>query len=162
MEILKMATPQELLISGICSQKESQKGVWHVAYKEQIVIVDPNTKLYDSVTASRSGRDEEEPKFSLGQKVELQEDVVNDGTYPHSSIGTLMMPKGSVGYIKDMGDFLQVIRVYEVHFFGTDMPIDIIGCREHELMALEDGDAAQETEGELFKKIIAERRNPTN
>jgi nitrogen fixation protein NifZ len=122
------------------------------------VIVDPDTKLYDSVTANRSGRDADEPKFSLGQKVALLEDVVNDGTYPHSPIGTLMMPKGSVGYIKDMGDFLQVIRVYEVHFFGSDMEIDIIGCREHELEALEDAYDADATEGELFKKIIEERR----
>jgi len=115
-------------------------------------------KLYDSVTANRSGRDEDEPKFHLGQKVELLEDVVNDGTYPHSKIGTLMMKKGSVGYIKDMGDFLQVIRVYEVHFFGTDMEVDCIGCREHELQALEEENFSEATEGELFKKIIEQRR----
>ena len=115
-------------------------------------------KLYDSVTANRSGRDEDVPKFHLGQKVELLEDVVNDGTYPHSKIGTLMMKKGSVGYIKDMGDFLQVIRVYEVHFFGTDMEVDCIGCREHELQALEEENFSEATEGELFTKIIEQRR----
>ena len=115
-------------------------------------------KLYDSVTASRSGRDEDEPKFHTGQKVKLLEDVVNDGTYPHSKIGTLMMKKDSVGYIKDMGDFLQVIRVYEVHFFGTDMEVDCIGCREHELQALEEENFSEATEGELFKKIIEQRR----
>ncbi|WP_419770968.1 MAG: nitrogen fixation protein NifZ [Candidatus Marinarcus sp.] len=102
-------------------------------------IVDPNTLLHDSVTASRSGRDEEKAKFGVGQKVQLLENIVNDGTYPHSPIGTLMMPKGSVGYIKSIGEFLQVIRVYEVHFFGVlDTPIEIVGCREHELLALED------------------------
>lgn len=106
--------------------------------KEEVVLVDPDVKLYDSVTAGRSGRDEDEAKFHVGQKVKLLEDIVNDGTYPHSTIGTLMMPKGSIGYIKTMGDFLQVIRVYEVHFFGTDMPIDAVGCREHELEAMED------------------------
>ncbi|WP_024953577.1 nitrogen fixation protein NifZ [Sulfurospirillum arcachonense] len=122
------------------------------------MVVDPNTKLYDSVTATRSGRDEDEPKFKLGQKVELLENVVNDGTYPHSKIGELMMEKGSTGYIKDMGDFLQVIRVYEVHFFGCGKEVEIIGCREHELKALEDGDLADATEGELFKKIIEQKR----
>jgi len=115
-------------------------------------------KLYDSITASRSGRDEDEPKFHIGQKVKLLEDVVNDGTYPHSKIGTLMMKKDSVGYIKDMGDFLQVIRVYEVHFFGSNMEVDCIGCREHELEALEEKDLSEATEGELFKKIIEEKR----
>ncbi|QFR50421.1 nitrogen fixation protein NifZ [Sulfurimonas lithotrophica] len=101
-------------------------------------MFDPNVKLYDSVTASRSGKDEEEPKYKVGQKVKLLSDVVNDGTYPHAKIGTLMMPKGSIGYIKHMGEFLQVIRVYEVHFFGTDMDVEIIGCREHELESMED------------------------
>jgi nitrogen fixation protein NifZ len=101
-------------------------------------IFDPIVKLYDSVTADRSGKDEEEPKYKVGQKVKLLSDIVNDGTYPHAKIGTLMMPKGSVGYIKDMGEFLQVIRVYEVHFFGTEMEVEIIGCREHELESMED------------------------
>jgi len=115
-------------------------------------------KLYDSVTASRSGRDEDEPKFHTGQKVKLLEDIVNDGTYPHSKIGTLMMKKDSVGYIKDMGDFLQVIRVYEVHFFGTNMEVDCIGCREHEIKEFEEENFGKATEGELFKKIIEQRR----
>jgi nitrogen fixation protein NifZ len=102
-------------------------------------IVDPNTALHDSVTASRSGRDEEKAKFGVGQKVKLLEDIVNDGTYPHEKIGTLMMPKGSVGYIRSIGEFLQVIRVYEVHFFGVEnVPVEIVGCREHELEAMED------------------------
>jgi nitrogen fixation protein NifZ len=100
--------------------------------------VDADIKLHDSVLAKRSGKDEEVAKFHIGQKVELLEDVVNDGTYPHSAIGELMMPKGSVGYIKDVGEFLQVIRVYEVHFLGTDREVEIIGCREHELNALEE------------------------
>lgn len=99
--------------------------------------VDPNVKLYDSVTASRSGRDEDKAKFHVGQKVKLLEDIVNDGTYPHNPVGSLMMPKGSIGYIKSVGEFLQVIRVYEVHFFGTDMDVDVVGCREHELEAME-------------------------
>lgn len=105
--------------------------------KEEVVLVDPNIVLHDNVTGPRSGRDADEAKFHPGQKVQLLEDIVNDGTYPHSPIGTLMMPKGSIGYVKSMGDFLQVIRVYEVHFFGTEMTIDSVGCREHELEAME-------------------------
>lgn len=105
--------------------------------KELLVVVDPNIVLHDNVTGPRSGRDADEAKFHPGQKVKLLEDIVNDGTYPHTPIGTLMMPKGSIGYVKTMGDFLQVIRVYEVHFFGTDMLIDAVGCREHELEAME-------------------------
>ena len=122
------------------------------------MLVDPNTKLYDSITANRSGKDEDEPKFGIAQKVELLEDIVNDGTYPHSQIGQIMMKKGSIGYIKDIGEFLQVIRVYEVHFFGTNMDVEIIGCREHELKALEKKDKEEVTQGELFTKIIQQRR----
>ena len=107
-------------------------------------VFDPDVKLYDSITANRSGRDEEEPKYRTGQKVKLLEDIVNDGTYPHAKIGTLMMPKGSLGYIKDMGEFLQVIRVYEVHFFGADMEVEIIGCREHELESMQDDYVSEE------------------
>ncbi|MFT7003350.1 MAG: nitrogen fixation protein NifZ [Sulfurimonas sp.] len=98
-----------------------------------------NVKLHDSITANRSGRDEDEAKYIVGQKVKLLENVVNDGTYPHAKIGTLMMPKGSTGYIKDVGEFLQVIRVYEVHFFGAGMDVEVIGCREHELESVDDG-----------------------
>lgn len=121
--------------------------------------VDPNIVLHDSVTATRSGRDAEEPKFSVGQKVQLLEDVVNDGTYPHAKIGTLMMPKGQIGYIKDMGEFLQVIRVYEVHFIGSDMEVEILGCREHELEAVDDGCDEGTTESPLFKQMIEKRKN---
>jgi len=128
-----------------------------VAAKE--FSVDPNIVLHDNVTATRSGRDAEEPKFSVGQKVKLLEDVVNDGTYPHAKIGTLMMPKGQIGYIKDMGEFLQVIRVYEVHFIGSEMEVEILGCREHELEAIDDGCDEETTESPLFQQMIEKRRN---
>jgi nitrogen fixation protein NifZ len=121
-------------------------------------IVDPDVVLHDSVTATRSGKDLEEPKYKIGQKVELLEDVVNDGTYPHSPIGTLMMPKGSIGYIKDMGEFLQVIRVYEVHFIGSNMDVEILGCREHELKSVDDGCDIDTTESPLFKQMIEKRK----
>ena len=101
-------------------------------------IVDAETILYDSVTASRSGRDEDKPKFGIGQKVKLLEDIKNDGTYPHAPIGTIMVQKDAIGYIKSIGEFLQVIRVYEVHFLDLNALIEVVGCREHELLAMED------------------------
>jgi len=118
------------------------------------VIVDGKIKLYDNITKNRSGRDEDKAKFHVGQKVKLKEDIVNDGTYPFAPVGSLMMKKESIGYITDMGDFLQVIRVYEVHFFGTDAEVDKIGCREHELEAME----AYIDEIEEERRIIKEHR----
>lgn len=116
-------------------------------------IVDANTFLHDSVTASRSGKDEDQAKFGVGQKVKLVSDIVNDGTYPHAPIGTLLMPKDSIGYIKSIGEFLQVIRVYEVHFFGVpNVPVEIVGCREHELFAMEDFRDEIQEELEFMRK----------
>lgn len=101
------------------------------------MIVDPNTVLHDTVNAKLSGKDEEKAKFFLGQKVRLLEDVKNDGTYPYLRIGEVMVKKGSIGYIRSMGEFLQVIRVYEVHFLDAEAAVEVIGCREHELEAME-------------------------
>ena len=116
-------------------------------------IVDVNTFLHDSVTATRSGKDEDAPKFGIGQKVKLIKEIVNDGTYPHSPIGTLMMPVDAIGYIKSVGEFLQVIRVYEVHFLGVDIaPVEVVGCREHELEAMEDYRDEVEEELEFMRK----------
>ena len=98
--------------------------------KEEVV-------LRDSITAQRSQNDAVQAKFCLGQKVQLLEDVKNDGTYPHAPIGALMMPKGSVGYIKKIGEFLQVVRVYEVHFLESEAEVEVVGCRESELQAME-------------------------
>lgn len=123
------------------------------AHKNEKQIVDPNTILHDSITATRSGNDEEFAKFGMGQQVRLVKDIVNDGTYPHSPIGTLMMPKGSIGYIKSVGEYLQVIRVYEVHFLGVyDAPVEIVGCREMELEAMEDFKDEVEEELEWMRK----------
>ena len=93
--------------------------------------------LHNTVMAKLSGKDEEKAKFFLGQKVKLLEDVKNDGTYPYLGIGEVMIHKGSIGYIRTIGEFLQVIRVYEVHFLDARAVIEVIGCREHELEAME-------------------------
>lgn len=116
-------------------------------------IVNPDTILHDSVTATRSGKDEDTAKFGIGQKVKLIKEIVNDGTYPHAPIGTLMMPAGSIGYIKSIGEFLQVIRVYEVHFLGVkDAPVEVVGCRENELEAMEDYRNEVDEELEFMRK----------
>lgn len=93
--------------------------------------------LHNTVMAKLSGKDEASAKFFLGQKVKLLEDVKNDGTYPYLAIGEIMIKQGSIGYIRSIGDFLQVIRVYEVHFLDPEAHIEVIGCREHELEAME-------------------------
>lgn len=115
-------------------------------------IVDENTVLHDSVTASRSGKDAPKQKFGIGQKVKLLEDIKNDGTYPHAPVGVVMVKKDSIGYVKTVGEFLQVIRVYEVHFLELDALVEIVGCREHELEAMEDYRDEVEEELEFMRQ----------
>ncbi|WP_258238790.1 nitrogen fixation protein NifZ [Arcobacter sp. CECT 8985] len=116
-------------------------------------IVDEKTTLYDEVTSNRSGNDEDSAKFSIGQKVKLLKEIVNDGTYPYCPIGTVMMPAGAIGYIRTIGDFLQVIRVYEVHFLEVESAlVEIVGCREHELEAMEPYEDEVSKEIEFLKK----------
>jgi len=101
------------------------------------VLASEEVVLHNNVMAKLSGKDEAQAKFFLGQKVKLLEDVKNDGTYPYLKIGDVMIKKGSIGYIRTIGEFLQVIRVYEVHFLDAEAVIEVIGCREHELEAME-------------------------
>lgn len=87
------------------------------------------------------GREEEnelhgEPKFLPGWKVSSTKYVRNDGTYPGKTIGEILVRKGEVGYVRDVGTFLQRYYVYAVEFVerGT-----IVGMRARELVAVEEG-----------------------
>ena len=58
--------------------------------------------------------------------------VRNDGTFPGLDVGKLLVRRGSVGYVRDVGTFLQDQLIYSVHFFEADR---MVGCREEELQA---------------------------
>lgn len=70
------------------------------------------------------------PKFEFGVAVRLMRNVRNDGTFPGLDTGNLLVPRGSVGFVKDVGTFLQDQLVYSVHFLDADR---MVGCREEEL-----------------------------
>lgn len=95
--------------------------------------------------SSPSARDEVLPKFGFGQRVRLLKEIRNDGTFPFAKIGDILMEAGSEGYVRDMGDFLQVIRVYEVEFIEAGK---VYGCREEELENADD-DYENDVEEEL-------------
>ncbi len=103
-------------------------------------------------------KDEIMPLFRVGQKVALSVDVKNDGTYPYAPVGALLAKKGSVGYIRKIGDFLQTIRVYEVHLMCEGNIVEAVGARDFELELLED--YADEIEEEL--RWIREYRQSKN
>ncbi len=95
---------------------------------------------------SASTKDEILPAFRLGQRVRMSKPIRNDGSNPFNEPNEILVPAGAEGYVKFIGDWLQVIRIYEVHFIEEG---DTYGCREAELEAIEDLDGYDEVEEEL-------------
>jgi nitrogen fixation protein NifZ len=74
-------------------------------------------------------------KWDLGEAVRVTRNVRNDGTYPGEETGALLIRRGSVGNVVDVGTFLQDQIIYSVHFLDDGR---IVGCREEELMGAEE------------------------
>ena len=70
-------------------------------------------------------------RWDIGAAVRVVRNVRNDGTYPGADTGTLLIRRGSVGTVIDIGTFLQDQIIYSVHFLDADR---IVGCREEELI----------------------------
>lgn len=71
-------------------------------------------------------------EFDYGDNVRVVRNVRNDGTYPGLVMGDLLVRRGSVGTVVNIGTFLQDQVIYSVRFFDLDR---IVGCREEELIA---------------------------
>lgn len=71
------------------------------------------------------------PRFEFGKSVRLIRNVRNDGTYPGMEIGEILVRRGSIGYVQNVGTFLQDQIIYSVHFLDVNK---VIGCREEELI----------------------------
>src|ERR1035438_5253914 len=56
------------------------------------------------------------PIFNPGEKVRSTKHIKNDGTYPGKEIGENLVRKGDVGYVRDIGTFLQQFLIYAVEF----------------------------------------------
>lgn len=93
-----------------------------------------------------SSKDEIIPKFRIGERVRLNTDLRNDGTYAFDKVGAVLVKAGAEGYIRHIGDFLQTIRIFEVDFLKEGL---ILGCREFELESLEEEDGYDEVAEEL-------------
>lgn len=70
-------------------------------------------------------------RFDYGAAVRVIRNVRNDGTFPGVRIGELLVRRGSVGYVRDVGTFLQDQVIYSVHFLDANR---LVGCREEELI----------------------------
>jgi len=118
----------------------------------------------------------DEERFEFGEAVRVTRNVRNDGTYPGREIGDLLIRRGSVGHVIEVGTFLQDQVIYTVHFLDHGK---MVGCRAEELIAADapwnpsrfefrdkvrcnrelptaDGVIASGTEGEVMK-ILRDR-----
>ncbi len=95
---------------------------------------------------SASTKDEILPVFRLGQRVRITKPIRNDGSNPFEAPDAILVQPGSEGYVKFIGDWLQVVRIYEVHFIEEG---HTYGCREAELEAIDELDGYDEVEEEL-------------
>ena len=74
-------------------------------------------------------------RFDYGDKVRVIKNIRNDGTFMGKNRGALLIRRGSLGYIKGVGKFLQDQVIYQVHFIEQGCTV---GCRESELGDLEE------------------------
>ncbi len=73
----------------------------------------------------------DEERFEFGEAVRVTRNVRNDGTYPGMAVGDLLVRRGSVGHVVEMGTFLQDQVIYTVHFLEQGR---MVGCRAEELI----------------------------
>ncbi len=73
--------------------------------------------------------------WDFGDAVRVVRNVRNDGTYPGVPIGELLVRRGSVGHVVDIGTFLQDQIIYSVHFLDAGK---VVGCRQDELIGLDE------------------------
>lgn len=75
------------------------------------------------------------PAYEYGQEVRLTRNVRNDGTYPGMEVGELLVKRGTIGCVYDVGTYLQDQLIYRVHFLEEGRTV---GCREEELISASD------------------------
>lgn len=90
------------------------------------------------------------PHYEYGEEVRLIRNVRNDGTYPGMDVGTLLIRRGAVGCIYDVGTYLQDQIIYRVHFLDEGRTV---GCREEELISA--SDPWVQNRFEFREKVIA-------
>jgi len=74
-------------------------------------------------------------RWDYGEPVRLIRNVRNDGTYPGMDPGAPLVRRGSIGYVVDVGTFLQDQIIYSVNFLDEGR---IVGCREEELIGADE------------------------
>ncbi|PPD44295.1 MAG: nitrogen fixation protein NifZ [Methylocystis sp.] len=74
------------------------------------------------------------PYFDYGDKVRARRTIRNDGTFPGKDIGEVLAKKGEIGYVVNIGTFLQQFYIYGVEFEETG---NRVGMKRKELEMVE-------------------------
>jgi len=74
------------------------------------------------------------PCFLPGEKVRATKHVKNDGTFLGRNIDDVLVCEGDVGYVRDIGTFLQRYYVYAVEFVDRRA---VVGMRGRELVLVD-------------------------
>ena len=77
----------------------------------------------------------DEGRFEFGEDVRVTRNISNDGTYPGMEVGELLIRRGSVGNVVEVGTFLQDQVIFTVHFLQQGR---MVGCRLEELLGLDE------------------------
>ncbi|ALG89630.1 MAG: nitrogen fixation protein NifZ [Confluentimicrobium sp.] len=78
------------------------------------------------------------PIYMPGAKVQSKKNIRNDGTMMGKEIGEVVVKKGDIGYVRDIGVYLQQFYIYAVEFVDRN---SIVGMRGRELIDLENPEA---------------------
>ena len=71
------------------------------------------------------------PLYEHGSQVRVVRAVHDDGTFPGRSRGDLLIRRGSLGFVRDIGVMLQDQIIYQIYFVEAGITV---GCREQELI----------------------------
>jgi nitrogen fixation protein NifZ len=82
------------------------------------------------------------PRFRPGAKVRATLQVRNDGTVAGREVGDILVRKGDLGYVRDVGTYLQRFYVYAVEFVDRQAVIGMRGRELAEADALAAGERA--------------------
>lgn len=74
-------------------------------------------------------------RWQIDDEVRVIRNVRNDGTFSGAGTGDLLVRRGSVGQVIDIGTFLQDQIIYSVQFYDERR---VVGCREEELIGLDE------------------------
>ena len=83
------------------------------------------------------------PVFRPGEKVRATKYVKNDGAYPGKEIGEILVRKGEVGYVRDIGTFLKQFYIYAVEWIDSGA---IVGMRARELQRVDPPSSMREAQ----------------